>query len=269
LGGAAGAFAGGLLTDRVGYTAAMWIGAGVTALGGLAALLFLPETRGCRRAAQSEPRPDHPARLRNNGGLWVVASLQGINRFIASGVLAATLGLLVQNWLESAPWAIGVATLTGILAAGRAGLSMLAAPLSGTASDELGNRWAFAAGALAIGMASMILLTADAAAVVLIGVSLAAIVRGTVQAMVTALTGDLVHQEQRGRAIGLVHTASDLGSALGPPAAYALLPWTGLKGVYLICAVIFAAELCLVVFFQFKRMGLTTESQCSVHSVES
>ena len=45
LGAALGAFAGGLLTDKVGYTTTMWIGATLTALGGLVAAALLPETR--------------------------------------------------------------------------------------------------------------------------------------------------------------------------------------------------------------------------------
>lgn len=48
--------------------------------------------------------------------------------------------------------------------------------------------------------------------------------------------GDLSSHAQRGRAIGLLHTAGDFGSAAGPAVAYALLPWTGLSGVYLLCA---------------------------------
>jgi MFS family permease len=269
LGGAAGAFAGGLLTDWLGYTNAMWIGALVTALGGLIALVFLPETRGSSLGADARrTTPGHTLRLRDNWGLWVVASLQGINRFVASGVLAATLGLLVQDWLESTPLAIGVATLTGVLVAGRAGLSMLAAPLAGAASDRTGNRWLVVAGALAIGVVSMLMLTTDVVAVLLAGIALAAIVRGANQAMVTALTGDLVSHEQRGRAIGLVHTASDLGSALGPPIAYLLLPWIGLTGIYVMCAAVFAVELVAVLVFQFIKANSLRKSTCSVHVVE-
>jgi MFS family permease len=266
LGGAAGAFAGGLLTDRVGYTTTMWIGALVTASGGLVTLFFLPETRNARLDVGSKPRPS--IRLRHNRGLWIVASLQGANRFVASGVLAATLGLLVQGWLESISWAIGVATLTGAMAAGRAGLSMLAAPLAGAASDQLKNRWGVATGAMAVGVASMFLLTTNAAVTVLVGISLAAIVRGAAQAMVTALTGDLVGREQRGRAIGLVHTASDLGSGLGPPVAYALLPWIGLQGVYWVCAALLATEFCVIIWFRFQEMGWAQKTACSVPSVE-
>ena len=45
LGSALGSLSGGALTDAVGYTATMWIGATLTALGGVVALLLLPETR--------------------------------------------------------------------------------------------------------------------------------------------------------------------------------------------------------------------------------
>jgi len=173
-----------------------------------------------------------------------------VNRFIASGVLAATLGLLVQNWLESRTLAIGVATLTGVLSASRAGLSMLAAPLAGALSDRLGERWRIVVGALVLGTASMALLTANALVAITIGIAGVALVRGSSEAMVTALTGDLVRAEQRGRAIGLVHTASDLGSAIAPPIAYLLLPWLGLKGVYLGCAALFVIELGLVLWFR-------------------
>jgi MFS family permease len=75
---------------------------------------------------------------------------------------------------------------------------------------------------------------------------------GSVQALVTALTGDLVGQAQRGRAVGLLHTVGDLGSAMGPPVAYALIPWIELQGVYLLCAGLFAAGLALALLFQLR-----------------
>lgn len=255
LGGAIGAFGGGLLTDEVGYTTTMWIGAALTAIGGLAAWLFLPETQGCRSPVDPVSTSTRGLRLRDNGGLWVAASVQGVSRFVASGVLAATLGLLVQGWLDATPVAWGVATLTGALSAGRTVLSMLAAPFAGTVSDWLGDRWQVTAWSLLLGVASMVLVAAGAPGVILIGIAAGALTRGAAQAMVTALSGDLVTREQRGRAIGLVHTASDIGSAVGPPAAYALLPWMGLQGVYLGCAALFAIELVIVLWFQRARKG--------------
>jgi len=301
LGAALGAFAGGLLTDSVGYPMTMWIGAALTALGGLVALLWLPETRGglaggaaegsspreipaeagrppCfARANAGDPlagrvvegnslreipaeagRPPcfvPPTGLRANRGLWVAASLQGINRFVTAGVLAATLGLVVRDRLQPAALGLGVATLTGALMAGRTFFSMAAAPLAGTASDWLGSRWKVTAWALAAGALSMVLVSWSTPVAILAGVALGAVTGGSVQGLTNALTGDLVSQAQRGRAIGLLHTAGDLGSAVGPSAAYALLPGLGLPGVYLLCAGLFAAGLGLVLWSESWRKG--------------
>jgi MFS family permease len=191
-------------------------------------------------------------RLRANWGLWVAASLQGINRFVTAGVLTATMGLLVQDRFRSASLILGVATLTGTLMAGRTLLSTVAAPLAGAASDWLGSRWGVAAWGLAIGIISMALVAWGAPIAILTGISLGAVTGGSVQALVTALTGDLVGQAQRGRAIGLLHTAGDLGSAIGPPAAYALIPWIGLQGVYLLCAGLFAVGSALALLFRLR-----------------
>ena len=125
LGAALGAFLGGLLTDRVGYTTTMWIGAALTAFGGIVALFLLPETRSVQMNTEAVVKRDK-LNLRSSQGLWVAASLQGINRFVIAGVLYATLGLLVQDRLHSIALILGVATLTGALAAGRTMFSMAA-----------------------------------------------------------------------------------------------------------------------------------------------
>jgi MFS family permease len=252
LGAALGAFAGGLLTDWLGYGATMWLGAAVTALGGLVALILLPETRGIQPDLGSPSFEETRLQVHTNWGLWVAASLQGINRFVIAGVLAATMGLLVQDHLRSASLALGVATLTGALMAGRTLLSTVAAPLAGAASDWLGSRWKVAGWGLGIGIISMALVAWDTPTAILVGVSLGAVTGGSVQALVTTLTGDLVSQAQRGRAIGLLHTAGDLGSAVGPPAAYVLMPWIGLQGVYLLCAGLFAAGLALAMLVRLR-----------------
>jgi MFS family permease len=220
------------------------------------AFFLLPETRPVR------PDPGDPvveeavgragSSRRAHRGLWVAVSLQGINRFVFAGVLAATLGLLVQDRFRSTNPALGVATLTGALVAGRTLLSMVAALLAGAVSDWLGSRWQVAVWGLAIGAVSMVLMSWRAPAAVLAGISLGALTGGSVQALVTVLTGDLVTQTQRGRAIGLMHTIGDLGSAVGPPVAYALLPGIGLPGVYRFCAVLFAAGLALVLWSQTR-----------------
>jgi MFS family permease len=57
------------------------------------------------------------------------------------------------------------------------------------------------------------------------------------------MTGDVVSREQRGRAIGLLHTVGDFASAVGPGIAYVLLPQVALSGLYVACACIFALAL--------------------------
>jgi MFS family permease len=250
VGTALGAFAGGLLTDVLGYRTAMWIGAATTASGGLAALLLLPETRDLHLNPGEILLKETPLRLRTNWSLWIAASLQGINRFAMSGVLAATMALLVQDRLHSSNLTLGVATLTGALAAGRRLLSMISAPLAGTISDWLRSRWKVIIGGLAIGVLSMLLIAWGTPTAVLAGISLGAVSVGCVQALITAVTGDVVDRSQRGRAFGLLHTVSDLGSAAGPPLAYVLTPWIGLEGVYLLCAGLFAAGMILAILFQ-------------------
>lgn len=250
LGAALSTLAGGLLTDQLGYGATMWVGVAVTAVGGVAALILLPETRAARSGLDDPLAEENSLRLRANRDLWVVASLHGLNRFVTAGVLTATLALLVQDRLSSVGPTLGVATLTGVLMAGRTLLSMVAAPLAGTASDRLGSRWGVAAWGLAVGVVSMALVAWGEPLAILAGVSLGAVAGGSIQALAMALTGDLVSQAQRGRAIGLLHTAGDLGSAVGPPAAYVLMSWLELKGVYLLCAGLFAAGLALAMLFR-------------------
>jgi nucleoside-diphosphate-sugar epimerase/MFS family permease len=239
-----GAFGGGLLTDRLGYHTTMWIGAALTAVGGVVAWFMLPETRHARTppdggpasesGGRSHPAPRRPLGLRANGSLWLAVSLQGANRFIISGVLSATLGLVVRDWAQSAGIGLGVATLTGLVIAGQTLLSMGAAPLAGTVSDRMGSRWTVAAWGLALGLAGMALL---------VGAAAAALCRGSVQSLATILTGDLVPPAQRGRAIGLLHTVGDFGSAVGPTIAYALMPWIGLRAIYLLGAALFLVTL--------------------------
>jgi DHA1 family multidrug resistance protein-like MFS transporter len=266
LGLALGSFGGGLLTDWLGYTKTMWVAAALTTLGGLVALFLLPETRNIHEKAsvvhrgEQQPPDFNPPlveprwlSVRTNGLLWFAICLQGINRFAVSGVLSATMGLLVRDRLQHLGVTFGVATLTGFFLAGRTLLSMLAAPLAGALSDQIGSRWTVAGWGLAAGLMGMSLLGWGVTLGIVAGVLLMAVSLGIVQSMATTLTGDLVGDAQRGQAIGLLYTVGDLGSAVGPSVAYALLPWINLRGVYLLCALLFAVGLILVVCRRSKQ----------------
>ena len=255
LGVALGALAGGWLTDQVGYSTTMWIGAALTALGGLAVLIFLPETHSTRKEDQPPLHLNISEKWRPSGEFIGVISLNGINRFITAGVLAATLALLVQDQLTANNIVIGVATATGILLGLRTILSMFAAPMAGSLSDRLGNRWGVAIAGLVIGSIGMLLLVRNDPIIILIGICLTAVAGGSVQVLVTTRTGDIVNEAQRGKAIGLLHTAGDLGSALGPVTAYALLRWITLNDLYVLCALLFAlaAGLALSMYLQQRK----------------
>ena len=253
LGSAAGALAGGVFTDWLGYAMTMWLGAGVTAFGGLVALLLLPETRPASPAGAARGLA-LPSLLRLGKGVWLAAFLHGINRFVIAGVLSATLALLVQRNLVTLPLPVGVASLTGILMAGRTLFSTFSAPLAGGLSDRFGDRWKVTLAGLLAGAVSMGLLGRSDPFSILSGILLGALASGGLQTLVTAIIGDQVSLPQRGQAIGLLHTAGDLGSALGPPVAYAMLPVTGLPPIYGLCAGLFVVGLLVTLaLFPLRR----------------
>lgn len=251
VGAAAGSLLGGLLTDWLGYVPTMWIGAAVTALGGIAALVWLPETRGARQGSSSVHAAQPDLNVLANRGVWAAVSLYGMDRFVFSGLLGATIALLVEEQLGG--FGLGVATLTGVLSAGRTAISMGGAPLAGAISDWSGDRWQVAAWSVAAAAASMALTAWRLPAAILAGVGLGALARGGIQTLATALMGDLVTPALRGRAIGLLHTAGDIGSAAGPLIAYAVLPTIGLQAIYGIGAGLFLLQWAFIVGYRVIR----------------
>jgi MFS family permease len=252
LGASGGAISGGLLTDGLGYHGAMGIGAGLTLLGGLAALFLLPETRGWR---QSRPVGPDGAPVAALGGMMPVRrgeyasviGLLGVNRLVIAGVLNATLGLLLLQHLgesmEVAGYRLGVATLTGLGLGTTALVAMGAAPVLGGLSDRAGSRWGMAAGGLLPGVAGFGLLAAGAPLAILAGLLLTPISGGSNQSLATALMGDLSGEQRRGRQMGILFTCGDLASAIGPPLAYLLIPRLGLPTIYLLSGGLFGLML--------------------------
>jgi MFS family permease len=69
--------------------------------------------------------------------------------------------------------------------------------------------------------------------VVIVGTILGAAASGSIQALSTALAGDLSGGKYQGSNLGILYTTGDLGSAIGPLAAYALLGEGGLPVIYI------------------------------------
>jgi len=249
LGASGGALLGGFLTDRLGYHQAMDICAGLTLIGATIALVFLPETRELRHET-TEPAisPRHSTPISSptsRAGFASAAALFGVNRLALAGVLQPTLGLFllgqVGDQVEIAGHSMGVATLTGLGLGLSTLISMTSAPILGSLSDRVGNRWRVAAGGLTPGIAGFSLLAIGAPLATLVGIPLTAITGGSNQGLSTALVGDLGGVGQRGRRLGLLFTIGDLASAIGPPLAYALIPLLGTEGAYLLIAGVFAS----------------------------
>ena len=254
LGSAGGSLLGGFMTDRLGYHEAMSISAGLTFVGAVIALIFLPETRGARVAPGSATgvsdgatASDAPAVANPNGRTEFASTvaLYAAHRLAMAGVLSSTFGLFLLNRLGEqvrvAGLVLGVATLTGLGLGLSTLISAISAPAIGGFSDRVGNRWRVAAGGLVPGVAGFGLLATGLPLPTLIGVPLAAITGGSNQGLSTALIGDLGNVGRQGRRLGVLFTVGDLASAVGPPLAYALIPLIGINSLYLLVAGMFVS----------------------------
>ncbi|MFQ5855640.1 MAG: MFS transporter [Anaerolineae bacterium] len=243
LGGAFGMITGGVLTDQIGYRPTLWVCTALTGFGTLVAAATLPETNNHARSLRD---------LRLRLPQLQVAQLAGIDRrilaadyvnlvyyFVGNGVLVSTLGLALSRWAgpETRIGPSSVASLTGLLLASRAVLSVIVAPAAGTLSDWRRDRW------LVVGLGMLVLLAGfgvlagdNRLRALVAGVVLVALGGGILMPALTALMGDLAPAGRQGVAMGSFATAADIGSAAGPILAYTLVTSLALKWVYGLCA---------------------------------
>lgn len=249
-GSAVCSFAGGALTDWVGYANGLWLGVIVAALSTFVAMWMLSRQRAHQRAAppiMTSGRTSFNLNLHEmSAEMWTTAIAQGINRLATAGIVGATLGLVVQqNFGNTIQWdgvPIGVASATGILLAARTTIGLVGAPIAGTLSDKIGGRWGLLALSLMLGGLGMATLPIPQLTALMFGMLASSLSSGGVQALSTALTGDLSHAHAHGKNIALLNIAGDLGSAIGPIIAYPLLSITGLAAIYWGCAALLLAS---------------------------
>jgi MFS family permease len=265
LGAASGSMIGGTLTDLVGYHNTMKIHAGLTLLGAMIALIFLPETRSAVRSVRSHAPekndPLFPSAPLTRIQLISATALHGVNRIVMAGILTSTFGLyLLEKFGETiqiGDQSYGVATITGIGLGSATLISMFSAPISGAISDRIKNRWRTASGGLLPGMAGLSLLAIGSPLTIMMGIPLTATTSGSNQGLSTTLVGELGQVGRQGRRLGGLFTVGDLMSAIGPLLAYALIPVIQLKGVYILAASFFAGMF-LVTLWLSTRSNLNT-----------
>ena len=236
LGAGLGAAIGGFLTDWIGYHQTMWLSALITALGGFAALFGLPETKPSCSDPVTRIKTSNSWKWYRDRTLCLAMILQAMNRMLFAGVLASTMALLVEEYLHPNDILLGIGTVTGLLMLGRTLFNVISAPLSGVISDRLGNRWSATLGSALLAFASMCLIALGKPFALVMGILVGAAASGGLQTLTTALLGDQIPLELRGRAIGVLHTSADLGGAIGPLFAYPLLLSMGYGFLYLFCA---------------------------------
>jgi MFS family permease len=241
---------GGLLTDALGYRPTLLLFA---ALSAMAATISAPaggRTHSSPKAQHSRRRPEQYSNVSPPPELPLLDATDMVLRhrlravyacgfahgFVMSGVVTATLGLLLKTLYGSSisvgGVSLGIATITGLLLSSRWLIDFGLGPYLGHVSDRLGRHRvilaAFLTGALA--------LTVFASVRGLGPLSLATVAifaSGTaLSAALDASLGDLARPGQQAHIIGRYTTFQDLGAACGPLLGYAFGVWLGLGVMY-------------------------------------
>lgn len=272
IGAGVASLAGGGFTDAIGFRAGLWLSAGVTATAAVFWWITLPETRAIRARSDCavasadgdadeivsrDRRPQAPDALAPPAKPWLSALAGAFRsipwrlslpaavpvfaiRFVFAGVIASTTILWLSDFvgrgMNLGLWFIPLASLTGAFSSVRTAISVAGAPLAGWISDRLRRRWPVMAIALLTGAAGLWLMGTASIGWAVAGALIAALTSGSVQALAPAVAGDRVGAGRQSRALSVLFTVGDFGSAVGPPLALGLLSALAIKGVYMLSA---------------------------------
>jgi len=134
-------------------------------------------------------------------------------------------------------------------------MSMVFTPLIGSLSDRFGNRWWVAVVGLLSGIIGFSFLAWGNPFMIIVGLPLIFLASSSNQGLSTILLGDLAGGRRHGRLLGILFTVGDLGSAIGPPLAYGLMPYWHIRGVYWLATGLFG--LMLLVAVRWATIGRT------------
>ena len=251
-------FFGGILTDLLGYREYFIVAAVCVFVGWFSWVFWLPETFGRRRVSRetsvapaeapatptaiaTPPSRRQPLRQRWEFGVTLILAFA--NWFIFLGVAGSFWPIMIDQRTTTAfrtlplVGELGVSTFTGLTSAIVILLvSALAAPWVGRLSDRLGRTWLMLAVAVILGAATMFFSAQGYGLVIVLGIFFQGLVMSILGVLITAQIGRSGPARQTGRRLGLLNICGDMGGALGPLLAFALLPLIGLSGVLLLTA---------------------------------
>lgn len=242
LGTAIGPFAGGLLTDRLGFRGAFAVAAALLALSGALMIgfvqeRFVPPPAGSRKGPFADL-----VRVAALPGLGIMALVLFISA-VANAAPMPVLPLLVPG-LRGVPVAGGepqVSTVVGLIFAA----SGISGAIASWRAARLADRWGYRR-TLVAAIAGAALLSAPAAftdavwQLVLLRI-VAGFCLGAAVPVASAMIGLITPTERRGAAFGLVASAEVFGFAAGPLVGGTVGAAIGLRSVFLLAAALLVA----------------------------
>ncbi len=216
IGGAFGLFVGALLCDHIGFSAALIV-FGILSLA--AVLPGVVSQRELHHYKSASPQPKTEPQGRNGSALLLCGFIVRCVTAIIMTTLGLALAEKVGPSIMVAGLIIGVATLNGVLLAGRWLTDSLGAPFLGALADRIGH-WRATCVFFVAGGVVLLLAALGSGTVGLIVLVLVFFVCAT--ALAVALAAEAGRTGSR--TIASYVTAADIGSATGP-----LLGWTILQ----------------------------------------
>ncbi len=268
--------AGGIFTDLFTYRGGLWISTILSGIGLLIWLKFLPETHPNKPANPTSLKEERKA---SSGFPWKLTLTCSfpffINRVIFTGVLGSTTILWLSQFFNNGRLSFNqitlpLATMSGAFIAIRILVSIISVPQIGRLSDHINRRWLLLTLIFLIfGAGGLLLLASDNLWISIAGVLLSAVAGGSIPALIPAIIGDQVQQNQQSRSLGYIFSFGDLGSAIGPPIALALVGIIGLPALFtgsaflLIITGLFTVVLSVI---EHKQQSLLNEKSLIDHS---